>query len=79
MLLVVAVLLGGRMLGCSCFLSGTPCSGLSGDRVVFIGRVLGNGGTGFGSGPSRVLVEEGLHNAPQAEAELVIGTGEGTS
>ena len=79
MLLGAVMLFGGHLLGCSCFPSGTPCSGLSGDRVVFIGRVLGNGGAGFGSGPSRVLVEEGLHNAPQAETELVIGTGEGTS
>ncbi len=77
--LVAGVLFGGQLLGCGCFDTWNPCSALRGNGVVFIGRVLANGGAGFGSGPSRVLVEEGLLNAPKEQHEVSLNTGEGTS
>ena len=76
---MAGLVLGGRRLGCSCFNVANPCSALKGDSVVFIGRALANGGEGSGSGPSRVLVEEWLVNAPTEQREIEIDTAAGTS
>ncbi len=54
MLLVAVVLLGGRLLGWSCVNAGTACSELKGNQVVYIGKILANGGHGFGAGPEGV-------------------------
>lgn len=76
---MAGLVLGGRMLGCSCFSSFSPCSALEGNEAVFVGMVLESGGGTSGRGPSRVLVEEGFHNAPKVQETVVIDKGAGSS
>ncbi len=60
MLSVAGLLLGGRMLGCSCSAMTNPCSLMSGKGVVFIGRVVSEARYEDGGWAARVVVEEAL-------------------
>lgn len=52
---------------------------MSGDTVVLLARVVRDSGEGWGTGPARVQVEEGLYNTPADVKELEIDTAAGTS
>jgi hypothetical protein len=52
---------------------------MSGDTVVFVARVTVDSGEGWGTGPARVVVEEGLHNAPKEMEQVQVNTAAGTS
>lgn len=52
---------------------------MSGEAVVFVGRVLVDSGEGRGNGPARLRVEERLLNAPAELEEVEVNTAAGTS
>jgi len=64
--LLMALLMAGPVFGCPCKNTGTPCSAMSGNAVVFVGRVLSD------SQPTRVAIEERLYNVPKEVRELKI-------
>src|SRR5260370_29585500 len=78
-LLILASLITAPLFACGCRNTASPCSNMSGDTVVFLGRVLVDSGEGVGTGPARVLVEEALFNVPPDLREVEISTSAGTS
>ncbi len=78
-LLLLASLITAPLFACGCINMASPCSNMSGDTVVFLGRVLVDSGEGVGTGPARVLVEEALFNVPPDLRGVEISTSAGTS
>jgi hypothetical protein len=78
-LCLIALLLSGPVLACSCERFATPCSAIGPSTVVFVGRVLVDSGKGWGTGPARVAIEEPLVRIPESLREVEIDTGARTS
>src|SRR5271166_649258 len=66
--LLTALLMAIPVFACSCASTGTPCSAMSGNAVVFVGRVLTEGEL------TRVAIEERLYNVPKDLRETELAT-----
>jgi hypothetical protein len=78
-LLWTLLLTAAPALACSCVGKSTPCNYVGGSTVIFVARVLTDSGEGWGTGPTRVVIEEGLQNVPSGLRETKIDTAAGTS